>query len=377
MGHLTTRSLAGMVLAVCFFSVACVDAPQASTGGAPLYVFDGTSHSVLAWNDISAVYDSDTAAAPDRTITSDKLTNFDLSTGGMALDSSNSYLYFVSKTGGIVRISRANSQEGAVSSSDVISMSIDDAGTDANGSGVFGQVAVNPKGETLYVTEANASKSQIWAIPVGSLTDGAKITQDSGSSIIGKTSVLLGTSDRDCTGVAASSDAVYAFFANGGTVSTGIDSYNAPSRLRKGTATGFSPAVGADQKVIVGKTDNATTLLGQYGCLAYDTSNDLLYFARHNTASTMTGNPVLVFEQGSFSPGFDVAPKTTLSGPDTLRIIAHAGQKDWLVGATDGTTSTIRIWKGPSSGDTAKDLALPGASGGTVQILGLALDGTQ
>jgi hypothetical protein len=140
--------------------------------------------------------------------------------------------------------------------------------------------------------------------------------------------------------------------------------------LRKGGSTGFA----SNSQAIVG--DTGVTQLGVYGCLAYDTGNDRLYAARHDTDSGLSGNPVLAFRPATFNPGYQVAPDATLSGPANLRILAHGGQKDWLVGALSGGTNTLWVWKGPSSGDSPKSLTLSNASGGSVQLLGLALDGS-
>lgn len=346
----------------------CVDAPKTDTGSAPLYVFDGSTNAVMAWADVSTLHDTGTAGAAERTISTAKFgSSLTLGLGGMALDSYNQYLYLVSSNGTVVRISRIGSQSGAIVSSDVVSFILDDTGTDAEG-GVFGQVAVNPVGSYLYVTECIAGgKSQVWAIPSTYMNDGATITKSTGAgTIIGNTTISGGTSDKACYGVAVSSSAVYGYFGSGGTVSVKGTDYTAPARLRKGTYMGFLTYSG----IIIGQSDSANTLLGNYGCLAYDTGNDVLYIARMASA-----DPLLAFAPGDFSPGLDVHPKT-FGGPSDLRVIAHGGTKDWLVGAEspDNATGTnsLWIWKGPSVGDTHLSVSLPAS----VQILGLALDGS-
>jgi hypothetical protein len=184
----------------------------------------------------------------------------------------------------------------------------------------------------------------------------------------------MSTGETACTGVAASSTALYAYFNSGGTITNGAGSGNSytAARLRMGSLAG---AFSANTNVIVGRDNNSVTMLGAYGCLAYDTGNDILYFARHNTQSGLSGNPVLAFKPGDFSSGFQFATSTTLAGPSDLRVIAHGGKKDWLVGAGNTATSTLWIWKGPSTADASKYLTLPAASG-SMQILGLALDGS-
>jgi hypothetical protein len=351
----------------------CVELPSTTTGEAVLYIYDGTSRAILSWDDLPAIYDGGSASAASRTITSGKLTGLSLGWGGMALDRSNGYLYLVSSAGTVVRISRIGSQSGAVSSGDAISFTLDDAGTDAEAGGVFGQAAVNPVGNTLYVTESDPSsgKSQIWAIPSSLMFDGATFTKDT-ATLLANTSLAGGTSDKNCTGVAASSTALYGYFDTGGTINpSGTD--HTGSRLRKGTPSGSFPATSS---VIVGQSGNAVTLLGKYGNLAYDTGNDYLYLARHVSDSGIGGNPLLVYSPGTFSPGLETGPDRSLAGPSDLRILAHAGDRDWLAGARSPATHTLWIWKAPSAGDTSVSVALPDTTSGTVQIQGLALDGS-
>lgn len=358
-------------LTLLFLDIACVDAAGSDTGSTILYVYDGASNSVLAWDDVSTLYDASSAGAAERTITSSKLTSgFTLGWGGMALDSNGQYLYLVSASGTVVRINRVDDQDGAVSSSDIVTFTLDDDGTDAD-SGVFGQVAVTPSGDMLYVTESDSSSgaSQIWAIPSPSLmTDGQNLEGSSGF-IIGNTSLF---GDKYCTGVAASSGALYGYFDTGDTTigGTGGTDYTG-SRLRKGTLAG---AFTETSSLIAGENDNSVTLLGEYGCLAYDTGNDYLYVARHNTDSGQTGSPLLRFTPGNFSDGVEVSPDANFTGPSDLRIIAHAGRKDWLVGARSGPAATLWIWKGLSSSGTYTYLDLTGS--GALQIRGLALDGS-
>ena len=289
----------------------------------------------------------------------------------MALDSVHQYLFLVSTNGTLVRISRASSQSsGTIGTSDIISCNIDDTATDSDTSGgVFGQASADPQGQCLYITEVKDSKSQIWAIPYASISANAKIT----GTITASTSA---SSDAGCTGVAVgNSRYVYAYFNTGKSFSTQSDTsitYSG-SRLRKGSSATFDPAT----NVIIDKDQEGVTLLKSDGCLAYDTSNDLLYVGRGQ--STM---PVLVFQSGTFNTGYPVnqAPDSTLEGPSNadLRILAHAGQKDWLAGAekssSDNTlgTNALWIWKAPSVGDTHKQITL----GSTVQIKALALDGS-
>jgi hypothetical protein len=265
-------------IALLGLSGSCLDKPISNTGSAVLYAYDGSTNSVLAWNDVSPLYDNGSAGSPDRTITSSLLGNIGL--GGMALDASSQRLFLVTATGGtVVCINRAGSQNGALSSTaDIYAFTLNDSSTDATG-GTFGQVSADPVNQMLYVTEATASKSQIWAIPYGQISSGAQIYGTTSGVIIGNTGLSGGTSDTGCTGVTAgSSGALYAFFSGGGSISNGTTYYTGP-RLRKGGSTGFA----SNSQAIVG--DTGVTQLGVYGCLAYDTGNDRLYAARHDTDS--------------------------------------------------------------------------------------------
>ena len=339
---------AGLLLSLL---MACVDVPSVKTGKAILYVYDGTSQSVLSWDDISSIFSSSSAGAANRMITSGKFSGLVLGGAGMALDSNGQRLFLVSSSGTVVRVDRIGQQSGSVSSSDAISCTLDGTGTEVT-SGVFGQAAVNPGGDTLYVTETTATgdKTLLWAVPVSAMVDGFNFTSTT-ATIFGNTSV---TGDKNGTGVAASSSAVYAYFETGSTVNSGGVGYDGP-RLRMGSVSGFQTA----SNVIVGNT--ATTLLGKYGCLAYDTGSDFLYVARHSSDSSLGGSPLLAFKPGRFNPGL------------VLRVF---WDEEPLAGALSAATSTLWIWKAPSVGDTSVTVALPNTGSGVVQIQGLALDGS-
>ena len=366
MRRISFRILA-LLGAAALLQTGCVDAPDPDAGGAArLYVFDQASHQVLSWDDVPTLYANGSAGAADRTITSSRFSSTTLGWGGMALDPYGQYLYLVSTSGTVVRIGRIGSQRGAVSSSDIISFTLKDSGTSAEG-GVFGQAAVSPDGSRLYVTESASGGSQIWAIPFASMSDGREWTGSSGV-VVGSTDDL---GDKDCTGVAASAAALYGYYDTGDTL-VGSTHYTG-SRLRKGTsAGGFQTASG----LIAGENGNTVTRLGRYGCLAYDTGNDRLYAARSNAASSSSGAPLLAFLPSSFSGSVEEAPAATFSGPDDLRLIAHAGKKDWLAGACAGPAATLWIWKAPVSSGGFVHMTLPATSAGAVEIKGLALDGS-
>jgi hypothetical protein len=154
---------------------------------------------------------------------------------------------------------------------------------------------------------------------------------------------------------------------DGNTVGT-VVTYSGP-RLRKGTASGFT-----DANTLIG----SSTLIGKYGSLALDTGNGYLFVARHNTDASATTAPIQVFTAGMFGQAYNQAPTTTLGSATNqadLRVIAHAGTKDWLVGLRgNGTTAygTIWIWKAPIGGTAAKAIT---ASPATALFKGLAVDG--
>ncbi|HPS67070.1 MAG TPA: hypothetical protein PLA48_04425 [Holophaga sp.] len=365
MRHVAFTILA--VLGLALFQVSCTSLAEADTGRAGLYVFDQTSRGILAWDDVATLYDASAAGSASRTITGATPSDFELGWGGMAFDSHGRNLYLVSTSGTLVKIGRIDDQSGAVDDADLTTVTLDDSGTDAE-DGTLGQASVDSTGSHLYITEClSGGKSQIWVIATSCLsTDGGTLTKSSsGVAVIGNTTVSGGTNDKQGFGVACGADsAVYGYFGSGGTVTLGSEDYTASARLRRGIQTGFTP----DANVILGKSDSSATLLGNYGCLAYDTGNDRVYLARQANAS-----PLLAFEPGDFNPGGEVPPETTFDGPADLRVIAHGGAKDWLVGAGSGDNkSTLWIWKAPSVGDTHRSLPLSSS----VVIRGLALDGS-
>ena len=358
--------------AVVMLGLGCLKLDDA-TGKAGLYLFDSTSHAVMAWSDVSAIYAAGVAGTAERTITSSTKIGsaFALAQGGMVLDDLRQNLYLVSTGGKVVRISHIGSQAGELTSTaDVIAFSIDDTGTDAaTGTPVFGQAAVDATSNTLCVTESNGTNSQIWVIPLGAVADGAtagtQVSDTVQATLIGKTQVSGGTGDKGCIGVAAGSGSVYAYFQSGNAITQGGVTYAAADRLRKGTSAGFDPY----DNLILGKTDNTRTLLAPYGCLAFDSDDSLLYAACQNGSAT----PLIAFRSNAFSSAsvVEAAPDLLLGGPSGLRIIAHAGRKDWLAGASAGG-SDLWLWKGPSGGTDAH-LAIPLTG---ITIGGLALDGT-
>ncbi len=354
------RLLMGLLASVLLVAMGCKE-PDGSSGGTTgvaLYAYDSTTSSVFVWSDLSALYDSTSATvAPTKTITSSVFGSKigSLAWGGLCLDPQGGYLYLVSDTGDIVRVSNIRSQSGTVANSDVVSFSLSNTGR-LSGS-TFGQASLDAQNNILYITENSSSGTQIWVVSnAGNQVQSASIDLQP----------LQMSGDSGGTGIAAASGVVYAFMKDGNTV--GIDALSGP-RLRKGNSTAFDPS-----QVILG----SSTALGVYGSLALDTGNGYLFVARHNTDAASTAAPIQVFRTGQFGQAYDQAPTATLGSatdqPD-LRVIAHAGTKDWLVGLRgSGSTAyaTIYLWKAPMGGTAAKAI---NASPTTSLFKGVAVDG--
>ncbi|HEX9082672.1 MAG TPA: hypothetical protein VF768_10355 [Holophagaceae bacterium] len=353
-----TRFLRGFaVLALLVLPMACVDALNSgSTSGVVVYAFDASTSTVMAWDDLESLYDATSTPAPSRTLSSNllsKVTN--LAWGGLSVDAQRNLLYLVSDSGDIVRISQARSQSGTIPNTDIVSFHL--SSSDRLTNGKFGQTALDAQSDTLYVSENGDNGTRVWVV-----TNASTQIQDNTIAL----QPLQVTGDSGGTGVAAGQGAVYGYFQDGNPV--GPDVLTGP-RLRRGTQAGFNPAF-----VILG----SSTDLGKYGSLALDTANGNLYVARHNTDSGGTGAPVAVFHTGLFGSAFNQAPSQTLgSATDQadLRVIAHPGNKDWLVGLRgQGTTgyATLILWKSPLGGTPAKMVTV---SPSTTVFLGVALDG--
>lgn len=362
-------------------TLACVDPKPGDTGTTPLYVYDNTSHQVLAWDDVNTIANlAADSAAPSaaRVIKADVITNLGtLAWGGMVLNPSTNSLYLISETGSVVRVNNASTQNGTLTSTtDVVTFTLGNTSSDRLASSVFSQAAIDTSTGTLYVLETGSSNAwRIWIVnsPAGIGSGGvaaagsyldSTITQDTGGAAI----------------AAAGSGSLIGFFRSGATVPDTLGVLNSGPRLRLSSGASFQ----YNTQVLVGGStllwDGSTT--PAYASLAYDTTFNRLYVAR----PIASGNAVLAVNQGQFSVGnMNQAPYAVM--PDTadalagLRLIAHARVKDWMVGAdfTSSTTTTgtganlLRVWKGPSSKTASVRYYL--ATG--VEIRGLALDGSK
>jgi hypothetical protein len=363
---MTSRFLLGLAASLLLLASGCKDPGTGSTSGAALYTYDSSTSAVFVWTDLSALYSgTSTTVAPTKQITSSlfssKITS--LAWGGLCLDSQNGYLYLVSDTGNIVRVANFRSQNGAAKSLDVVSFSLSNAGR-LSGS-TFGQASLDAQGNTLYITENSSSGTQIWVV-----SGASGQVQDASIDL----QALQVSGDSGGTGVASAFGSVYAFMLNGSNVGS-LVTYSGP-RLRKGIASGFT-----DANTLIG----SSTQIGEYGSLALDTGHGYLFVARHNNDSGVSTAPIQAFTTGMFGQAYNQAPVLTLGSPapagqPDLRVIAHAGNKDWLVGlAGDGTSTTtptaygkIWVWKSPLGGSAAVTIT---ASPATSLFRGLAVDG--
>ncbi len=354
------RFLLGLVASILLLATGCKDPGTGSTSGAALYTYDSSTSAVFVWSDLNALYSGTaTTVAPTKQITSSLFTSKipSLAWGGLCLDSQKGYLYLVSDTGNIVRVANFRSQSGVANSLDVVSFSLSNTGR-LSGS-TFGQASVDPQTNTLYITENSSSGTQIWVV-----TNASSQFQDASIGL----QALQVSGDSGGTGVASASGSVYAFLLNGSDVGS-VVTYSGP-RLRKGTSSGFTSA-----NTLIG----SSTLIGEYGSLALDYGNGYLFVARHNADSSGgTAAPIQAFTTGMFGQGYDQMPVLTLGNgtlQSNLRVIAHAGTKNWLVGlGGNGATAygSIWIWQTPLGGSAAITIT---ASPTSSLFKGLAVDG--
>ena len=346
----STKALAIMATLLMLGNLACKDPDESGggpTSGVSLYAFDVSTKKVLVWNDLNALFDDAGTPAPSRQMDSNIFTAqlANLAWGGMCVNRGGDRLYLVADNGNVVRVNRASQQRGTVPSSEVVSFRLDTSQRLNNSK--FGQVAVDSSSsnDTLYVTENGDNGTRIWVVTGAGL-------RASDSSV--ELQALQTSGDRGGTGVAAGQVGAqaYAFgyFDGGNSVVEGTITHTG-ARLRRGNASAFA-------RVIIG----LQTALEKFGSLALDQNNGVLFVARHNQASVKTTPPILAFRVGSFDDSVNQPPFFTLGThaehPD-LRVIAHSGDKEWLVALRSndtGTTAynTLWIWKSPRSGASVK-----------------------
>ena len=354
----------------------CVDHNQSS----PLYVFDGANSNggtVYEWDDISkvqAVGAGGTSDAPNRTITGTfSGSSAPLGWGGMVFDESADMLYLVFQDGTGYVIKKASDQNGSISGTDnILAFTLDNSAATFSTGSFFGQVALNSSSHTLYVMETaqDGSNCRVWYVNnINAITDGASFTTSQTFNVSG---------DKWGAGVAAAANGnFFGLFGYGSTIYDSLGNSYSGERLRMGSGTSFPST---STQVLVGDQTQLNTTSSNYGALAYDSQNALLYCFVKPLASAAT-YPVLVFNYSQFTTGTpNQAPKSTL--PDAslqnLRILAHPPYNDWMAGAdmtvagtgsSSGTGSgTLRLWKEPSGGGTSVGVTLSGVT----EIRGIA-----
>ena len=368
-------------LLACLGWTGCVDPKAADTGVTTLYVYDEGSHKVLVWDDVNVIYNlgpGAAAPAPSRTMGGALISGLDkLAWGGLTLNTATNELFLVSESGNVVRIEKASTQNNTTltQTADIVGFTLGNVSSDRLASSRFAQASADPISGNLYVSETGSNNAcRIWVVsgpnnvpsngqaPAGSYVDDT-VAQDTGG-----------------TGLSAGpGGTVFAFFTGGISVPDPLGNLNSGARLRMSSGSSFS--IGTN--VIVGNAalgDSTTT----YGTLAYDSTFNRLYLAR----PIASGNAVLAFTQGQFATGnINQAPAGVLgdssSALASLRVIAHAGAKDWLAGAdVDSTISStssgaglnnLYLWKAPSTGSSSQRTVL----GTGVMVRGLALDGSK
>jgi len=358
---------------------ACVDAPKAGdTSNTSIYVYDSGALSIKAWSDVATLFAATTVPAQNREITGGAISNSSnvLGWGGLAMDTRNNRIYLVFENGLVARVEHARTQNGDLTnSSDLTTFTLGSSSDRFSGGSTFGSAVLDSAG-TLYATETSTNggtDTRIWAVAnAGSIGSGSTVAAN-GSFI-----QSLATGDSGATGVAVgSNNVVYAFFANGNSVTVSFSQTLNGARIRASSGGVFPYST----SLVIG---DATTLgtSATYGSLAFDSSTTALYATR--TTSDTTQPAVVVFTPGQFNAGSpNAAPNRTLGDTvaslPNLRFIVHAGTKDWLAGASrvaSGTgtgvgTNSLFLWKAPSAGGTAVQFLL----GSSVAIRGLALDG--
>jgi VCBS repeat-containing protein len=366
-----TRILAWLAPALLSLGLACTDV-TGNTVGTALYAYDGASGQVLVWDDVSALYATGSASAataatsPSRTLSGNAISSVaSLGWGGMAFDSATNRLYLVSSTGTVVRVENASSASGSLSSTmDVVKFTLG-ASSDRLSSGTFGQAAVDSTGSYLYVTESNSTTVRIWKV-------GSPMAVTNGSTVsLNDVAVSTDTAGSvNGVGVAAgTSGALFGYFQNGSDIQDASNTIYFGPRLRYGSGS-FS----SSSSVLIGDQ----THLERYGALAFDYNNSRLFVAVHTADAGVSTAPILVYRTGAFTSGYNQSPDMTLSasGLTNLRILAHPGKKNWLVGAesTNGAgTNKVWIWNTPLNAPDPEVFTLDSG----VEILGLAMDGSK
>ena len=379
------RRLCGFALAGLLGAAGMLGCVDHNPGGKVLYVFDGGSKSVLAWNDVSKVFAAaPTAPAADRTITSSLLGGITLAWGGMAVDPNANMIYLVTEAGVVYAIYKANDQNGSISqSTDIISYTL----TTSLSNSVFGQVALDASRNILYVQENNSQNGQtrVWTLP--------NVSQIANQSTFADTNQSFSTNgDTWGAGLAAyPGGKLFGLFGGGSAIYDSFGNASSGPRLRLASSAAFPVGLVGANVLIGGNTGISTPC--NFGSLAYDPQNSELYVLSQTTTST-TSLPapavqVFGYSQLNNTP-FNQAAKRVMKDAQTalpnLRILSHPLDSDWLLGANytatatgsiqGSGTSSFYLWSAPSAGGAATSISVTSAAGApAVEVRGLVIAG--
>lgn len=365
MANRVYRSLFGASLMALSLLVSCLDPDQgggAGTSGTSLITYDEAARKILMWDDLDTVFAASGSPGPSRTLTNSQLNNLELGWGGLCVDAPSKRLYLVGKDGTVVRITNIHKQNGTVTNAqDVFTFKI----STTLASPEFRQAAYDSSSNTLYVlatTTNSGSESRICAIPSPGSISSTPVTAQ-------EIKVVKGT-DTEGHGLAARSGSLYATFQGGDSIKQDsvADPWTGP-RMRMTTNGGAFPET---QSVLIGPA----TKLGKYGALAVDNSGNL-YLVRHLADSADSVSPIQVYRRALFDDSFNQRPYAEFgsTADDTLRrlrLVTHAGTKDWLAAADMvgvEASDALHLWKNVSQRGTPKTMS----AGSSAKIKGLAL----
>jgi len=366
--------------------------------GDTLYVFDGASRSVLAWDDLGEVHRAAREHKPlppaDRQIKSSQFDDLRLAWGGLVVDSATDRLYLVSTQGTVYAIARASAQKGPkpLRKADLTWFRLGSGKDSGEGGRGFGPASLESGHNLLYVVEQDRDgrNPRIWHVPQVS-----KVRP--GSSLTAEDQVIRGKdgTDRAAVGLTAvPGGRFFALFGDGEPVDPGDGSSVRGPRLRQGRSHGRHGElpVNSREQPVQFLTGPGTRLKDRfyYGSLGFDAHRHELYVLAGTASSADAPREILVFGDSQFHGSYEQAPQRTLRGvPDALRILALAPDGNWMVGAgftpearaSDSRRAmgsgqgsgqpSLTLWADPHQGEAPLTLPdLPGLR----EIRGLAID---
>lgn len=321
-----------------------------------LYVFDGASSTIKAWDDLEKIYDAGALPEPSRIIQSGALSSVkDLAWGGMVVDPYGNRIFLVAKNGALVRIDRIRSQNGDVPKADTTGFTLN---SDMGGSN-FGQAALDNVG-TLYIPESTNNSVKLW------------ILQNAGTLISAPTEKKYITTvegDKLCNSAACQGSAVFAYFGQGNEIEP-LNTKFYGARVRMSSGGSFIQ----NQNTLINQDPEK---FGTIGSLAMDTANNYLFICHRNgdTEDNPTLTPIVAYSVSDISQGpvqrDPLLRLGTFDSHPNLRFIAHGGNRQWLAAADSvngAPSANIYLWKDPATpNSTPKTLSLEAGA----QVLGM------